>query len=95
MAVFLISYDDRAPHDYSALYKLLSLWDAKRLLESLWVAELVGPAETICNLLFNTLGVNDGVSVFQVSPNCDGCTIGANPEGVDLLIRRAGWRRML
>lgn len=91
MAIYLISYDNRSPRDYSSLYQLLSQWGAKRLLESLWLADLAGSADSVQMALSNTLGVNDGVFVLEVLRDCNGSARGVNPDGLLLLNQRLGW----
>ena len=42
MALWMISYDEHPSRNYDECYKLMAEWKAKRLLESLWLAELTG-----------------------------------------------------
>lgn len=50
MPLYVISYDLRKARNYEPLLKQLRNWGCARLLESMWLGELRGPAETICDL---------------------------------------------
>ena len=87
MALFLITYDLRKPgRNYDDLYKLLDdTWHAKRLVESVWLAELTGPAPTIRDLIRGLVDANDRLAVIEVTGDADWATGYGMPEGVSLL----------
>jgi hypothetical protein len=71
MAQFLITYDNHPPRDYSALYRLMAGWNAVRLAESVWLANLNGPASTVRDIVATTLDNFDTVSVLQLQHGTD------------------------
>ena len=85
MATYLISYDNHPPRDYRGVYTLMAQWGAKRLLESLWLANLVGPAATVRDLVRNSLGPNDGVAVIEITSAADWAIIGCQTAGFNFL----------
>ena len=86
MALFLISYDFHRVKKYERLYEVLETkWKAKRLLESLWLAELKGPASEILRLLRAVIDSDDSLVVIELRGNFDWHTIRARPPGVALL----------
>lgn len=87
MALFLITYDLRKPgRNYDDLYKLLDdTWHAKRLVESVWLAELVGPAPTVRDLIKGQIDANDRIAVIEVTSEADWATLHGMPDGVLLL----------
>jgi hypothetical protein len=68
MALFLITYDLRKPgRNYAALYDLLGkTWQAAKIAESVWLAELKGPAPAIRKLIVATVDGNDRIAVIQL-----------------------------
>lgn len=87
MSAFLISYDLRKPgRNYARLYELLQgTWKAQRVAESLWLANLVGPAQTVRDFIRNVLDMNDRVVVIEVPHGADWATWKAIPGGVAML----------
>ncbi|WP_374396563.1 hypothetical protein [Sphingopyxis sp.] len=74
MAQFLITYDNRPPRNYTALYRLMATWKAVKLAESVWLANLVGPADVVRNLVLNTLQRNDVIAVIELKRGADWAT---------------------
>ncbi|GAA3907651.1 hypothetical protein GCM10022276_27600 [Sphingomonas limnosediminicola] len=74
MPLFLISYDEHPQRDYTECYKLMAEWKAAKVLESLWLAELAGPAEAIRNIVSATFAGSASVAVIQLFPNGDWAT---------------------
>lgn len=85
MAHYLISYDLRKQRNYQPLYKQLSDWHAQKLLESLWLAELRGPAEAIVNILKTLTDQDDGLAVIEIKPGSDWANIRALAPGTQWL----------
>jgi hypothetical protein len=85
MPLFMISYDEHPTRDYAECYKLLRKWRAKRLLESLWFADLNGTADAVLKAVDAALGNNASVAVVQVFSNGDWSTMAAQKEGVQWL----------
>ncbi|MEQ5789041.1 hypothetical protein J3454_14185 [Erythrobacter sp. NFXS35] len=87
MAHYLITYDNRPPRNYQALYKLLESWRAVRLAESVWLAELKGPASTIRTFVKQALQKGDLVAVIELKPGSDWATSCAKPTATLWLSR--------
>lgn len=85
MPMFVISYDLRKVRNYQALYDVFAQWKAVRLLESLWLADLTGPAATIAQLLKAQMDTDDGVAVIELSPGFAWATQGVLPAGLQWL----------
>ncbi len=74
MAQFLITYDNTAPRNYDAVYRLMANWNAVRLAESVWLANLIGPASTVRDFVVNALQHSDTVAVVELKPGSDWAT---------------------
>jgi hypothetical protein len=75
MAQYLITYDLHKPHrDYSPLYRLMAGWNAIRLTESLWMANLKGPAKVVRDIVLAQLDSDDTVAVVQLQHGTDWAT---------------------
>lgn len=74
MAQFLITYDNKSPRNYTALYRLMAGWNAVRLADSVWLANLVGPAHVVRNIVQGTMQLNDRVAVLELQPGSDWAT---------------------
>lgn len=85
MGLYLISYDLHNRRDYRDLYALLEGWRAVRLHESLWFAELVGPAETINGFVLNTLDYDDSSAVIEIKAGAQWAVMRGQPAGVTWL----------
>jgi hypothetical protein len=81
MALFLISYDLRRQRNYQPLYDCLNNWKAARLLESLWLAELVGPADTVRDILTGLIDDDDAVAVIELKAPFNWATMRTQPTG--------------
>lgn len=67
MPNYLITYDVRATnHSYQPLYDQLDAWGAAHLQNSVWLATLAGPAETIRDILRAHTHNDDTVAVVQL-----------------------------
>ncbi len=71
MTAYLITYDNRAPRDYQPLYDLLELWDAVRLAESVWLADLNGDAATVRDVVRSTMQPDDTIAVLELVNDAD------------------------
>ena len=80
MSAFLITYDNKLPRDYRALYELMIEWDAVMLAESVWLANLRGPASTIREIVLQTLQTNDVVAVIELKRGSDWATNWVEPS---------------
>jgi hypothetical protein len=85
MPMYLISYDLRKVRNYEPLWKVLRDWKSVRLLESLWLTELLGPAPTIRDLLQPYIDGDDGIAVLELMPNFDWATLRCQPAGTNWL----------
>jgi hypothetical protein len=79
MAHFLITYDNRPPRNYTALYRLMAQWKAVKLAESVWLVNLVGPASVVRNVVQSTLQRNDIVAVLELKTGSDWATANVTP----------------
>lgn len=71
MAQFLITYDNKPPRNYTAVYQLMAGWSAVRLSESVWLANLVGPAPVVRDIVQGTLQLDDVVTVVELIKGAD------------------------
>ncbi|MGF7171526.1 hypothetical protein FHS91_003226 [Sphingobium xanthum] len=79
MAQFLITYDNKPPRDYRRLYQLMAGWKAVRMADSVWLANLVGPAPVVRDVVQNTLQRNDNVAVVELKQGADWAVSNATP----------------
>jgi hypothetical protein len=85
MAQFLITYDLHNRRDYQPLYEALHRFKAVRLCESVWLATLLGPAETVRNLLMASIDHDDSLAVIELKPGSDWATVRVKPDGANWL----------
>jgi hypothetical protein len=86
MAKYAISYDYHKVRNYKPLYELLIAWNAKRLLESLWLANLDGSAVAVRAALESVADADDAFAVIQLVEGSDWATTkGVYTTGVDWL----------
>lgn len=71
---FLITYDNKPPRNYTALYRLMATWKAVRLADSVWLADLNGGAEQVRNVVQSTLQRDDRVAVIELKKGADWAT---------------------
>jgi hypothetical protein len=71
MAQYLITYDNKPPRNYTSLYQLMASWKAIRLADSVWLANLQGPAGPIRNIVMSKLQLNDLVAVVELKHGAD------------------------
>jgi hypothetical protein len=79
MAQFLITYDLHNRRRYTELYQLLASWDAVRLTESNWLANLKGPAPVIRDIVAGTLDNDDTVAILELEHGSDWATLRVQP----------------
>jgi len=86
LALYLITYDLRAPgRNYGTLHKQLTDWKAARICESVWLADLTGPASTVRDILQSLIDNNDRLFVIQQFSNAQWAAHLGMSEGVDWL----------
>jgi len=85
MPLYLISYDEHNERDYEECYKLLVSWHGVRLLESLWLANLRGPAEVLQRFVSATFDGDASVAVIEVPSNSDWATANCYELGIEML----------
>ena len=76
---YLITYDLHNRRDYQSLYRLLASWQAVRLTESLWMANLRGSAEVVRDIVLAQLDHDDTVAVVQLQQGSDWATVRVKP----------------
>ena len=74
MAQYLVTYDLHRERHYGLLYQLMAGWGATRLTESLWMANLLGPAPVIRDLVRASLDYDDSVAVIELKQGTDWAT---------------------
>lgn len=79
MAQFLITYDNHPPRNYTRLYQLMATWKAVRAADSVWLANLKGPAPVVRDFVLQTLQPNDNVVVVEIKQGSDWATSAATP----------------
>ncbi|WP_394657633.1 hypothetical protein [uncultured Novosphingobium sp.] len=92
MAQYLITYDNHPPRNYAALYQLMKQWNAVKLADSVWLANLKGPASEVRRFVMTTMQRNDTVAVLQLQPGSDWATNAVSPIAstwLSTFIRRA------
>ena len=77
-----MSYDAHRVRSYDRLYDLMAIWEAERILESVWVAELLGPAEIVRDHIRSALDSDDAVAVIELAPDAQWATHLAQERGV-------------
>lgn len=82
---YLITYDLHKRRNYAPLYTLMASWKAVRLTESLWLANLVGPAAAVRDIVARTLDNDDTVAVLQLQHGTDWATLRVNPAASGFL----------
>jgi CRISPR/Cas system-associated endoribonuclease Cas2 len=92
MALFVLTYDQRATHhNYSNLYALLNSWGAAHLQNSVWLADMAsGTAQTILEAMRAHMHTDDTICVIQL-PNPGAVqwwSTHCRPEGVSWLKAR-------
>lgn len=85
MALYLISYDLHRVRNYDRFYDLMDRWAGERLLDSVWLAELRGPAAAVLDLVAGTFDGDDGIAVIELEPTAEWATLRAQDRGVDWL----------
>lgn len=71
MTQFLITYDNKPPRNYTALYQLMASWRAVRLSESVWLAALTGPAGVVRDVVRSKMQLDDVVTVVELQKGSD------------------------
>jgi hypothetical protein len=87
--MYLISYDLRKARNYEPLWQVLREWKASRLLESLWLAELKGPASEIRRILTSYIDNDDGLGIIELKAPFDWATIRCQKLGTEWLKARS------
>jgi hypothetical protein len=87
MPLYMMTYDAHRVRNYQRLYELMDLWSAERLLESVWLAELIGPAEVILDFIRAALDSDDSVAVVELEPTAEWAVFDAQSGGVGWLKR--------
>lgn len=81
----LITYDLKKVKNYPKLYECLHAWKAQRLLESVWIAQLVGPCEAVRQALMYFIDGDDAIAVVELKPGLDWATMRCQQGGVAML----------
>jgi hypothetical protein len=89
MPHFIITYDLRKQRNYKPLYDALGQWRAVRLLESVWLAQLKGPAFAVRDILRSKVDSDDGLAVIELVDGFDWATLRTTPLGANWLKSRS------
>jgi hypothetical protein len=85
MALFVISYDLRKARQYQRLVQQLEKWQAVRVLDSLWLANLNGTALKVRDVLRPLLDAEDGLAIIELKAGSMWATAGVQPAGLTWL----------
>jgi hypothetical protein len=85
MTLYIISYDQHRDRDYTPIWTKLRQWNAVRLLESLWLANLNGEIGAIRDELRNVTRNEDSLAVIELKAGSSWATYSAQKAGVDWL----------
>lgn len=91
--LYLISYDAHKDRQYDRLYELMDVWEARPLLDSVWLAQLVGPAEVVRDHIRAALDDDDSVAVIEIAPDAQWATRFCRKVGVRWLEEHIPFRR--
>jgi len=83
MPLYVISYDLRKARNYEPLLKVLRDWKCARVLASVWLGELRGPAVAIRDLLGAHIDGDDGLIVLELKPNFDWAVLRPQQAGAN------------
>lgn len=72
---YMLNYTLHNRRDYKGLWRLLASWSAIRITDSVWLANLSGPAEVIRNIMLAQLDADDTVAVVEVKAGVDWATM--------------------
>lgn len=79
MASFLITYDLHNRRNYADLYRLMAGWNAVKLTESNWLANLNGTASEVRDIVASTLDNDDTVAVLELKQASGWATLRVPP----------------
>lgn len=85
MSLYMISYDQHRDKDYTPIWNQLRQWGAKRILESVWFAELNGTAAAVRDTLKTASRNEDSLIVVELKSGSGWAASGAQEEGVTWL----------
>ncbi len=85
MALYAISYDLQKIRDYHPIWTKLYSWNAKKLLESLWMVELNATAVEIKDALKSVVDSDDSIAVIELKANSDWACVRVMNLGTDWL----------
>lgn len=89
MAVYLISYDLRAPgRNYDTLYASLKSVPWAHPLESVWLVETDATAARVHDTLKAALDEGDGIMVVEITSSAAWAISGINKPSSDWLMKR-------
>lgn len=81
----LITYDLKKVKNYPRLYACLNQWGAQRLLESVWIANVVGPCPSVRQVLQNYIDGDDAIAVIELVSGADWSTLRVRTGGLAML----------
>ena len=88
MAVYVISYDLRAPgRNYEGLYTELHRIDAVRALESVWFLSVNQGAIALREALLSYMDKNDGLMVIEITNDADWAIARVSAVSTNWLLR--------
>lgn len=67
MAIYLIACELRNGRNYDALWRQMTRWKCVEVTRTMWLAELVGPASAIYELIAGHLDQQDRLAVFEIN----------------------------
>lgn len=93
MPLYVLSYDAHRERNYDKIYELMAVWNAERLHESLWLAQLRGPAEVVRDFMVEALDGDDSVAVIELANDAQWAVIRAQIGGANWLRKHIPFRR--
>ena len=85
MALFVVSYDLHRARDYSRIINGIEGDGGVRLLESVWLLEVVNNAVGLRDALMNYVDADDSIAVIELKPGSGWGTMLARKAGTDWL----------
>ena len=87
MNAYIITYDNRPPRDYSALYRLMHSWGAVRLAQSVWLVQLAIDPFAAVRSVVGALEPDDTVAVLPLQQNAAWAAIHVSDAAANWLSR--------
>jgi len=81
----LINYDLKRVKDYPRLYECFQIWSAKEILESCWIANVIGPPNAARDALRGFVDGDDALFVVEIADGARWATMNVVGQGFEML----------